>query len=82
MIKSVLVALTLATASVGGASAGSRTINVWGAQLDAPGEQVEAPAFASRMSDRGSSRFMALTAAPSSEPAPVSNGYRQVEHAR
>lgn len=82
MIKSVLVALTLVTASVGGAFAGSRTINVWGAQLDVPGQQVEVPAISSRLSDRGGTRFMSFTSGSSPERAPANDGYRQVEDAR
>ena len=82
MIKSVLVALTLVTASVGGAFAGQRTINVWGAQLDVPGQQVEVPAFASRLDERGGARFMSAPMGRSFETARPGTGHRGVEYAR
>lgn len=82
MIKSVLVALTLVTASVGGAFAGQRTINVWGAQLNVPGEQVEASSFAPRLDERGGARFMSAPVRDSSATVHPSNGYHEIEHAR
>lgn len=65
MLKSALVALALVTASAGGAWAGTRTLNVWGAHIDVPTYQSDdARAFVepprTETAGRGASRFMSL----------------------
>ncbi|KQP52703.1 hypothetical protein ASG40_07720 [Methylobacterium sp. Leaf399] len=87
MFKSIVVAAALAVVSTGGALAGSRTLSVWGAQVDVPSSQVQAPAFDARLSERGGSRFMAYGDPRNVEPRNVeaareNNGYRDDEHAR
>jgi hypothetical protein len=67
MIKSIVLAAVLAAGSAGGALAQTRTINVWGAQLEVPTYGVPA-ATAPAMSryDRESATFTAMPARDSS----------------
>ncbi|NEU13809.1 hypothetical protein G3T14_16980 [Methylobacterium sp. BTF04] len=67
MIKSMLVALTLAAAGTGSAFAETRTINVWGARLEVPAAQAE-PTPLAAMAARPDARFMAMPAGHTRTP--------------
>ncbi|GLS44778.1 hypothetical protein [Methylobacterium brachythecii] len=61
MIKSIVIAAILAVGSAGGALAQTRTINVWGAQLEVPTYGATAPnGPAISRYDRDSATFTAM----------------------
>ncbi|MCE4225212.1 hypothetical protein HCU64_15760 [Methylobacterium sp. C25] len=65
MIKQIFVAAILAVGATSGALAQTRTINVWGAQLEVPTYGAPAPAAPSAMQaaerfDRNTTTFTAM----------------------